>query len=162
MADYLPEETTVAEFCSRVSEVIGQSNWQAITQEMTDTFANLTRDFQFIHVDPKRAAASPFGGTIAHGFLTLSLIATMSFDVLPIFHDQIVSLNYGFDRVRFVSPVPVGARFRATFKLTQATPRSNGEVTLRFEVTVELEAQEKPCLVAEWLMLVRTNCAAAA
>lgn len=153
---------SVADFCKQTGQVIGRSDWRTITQEMTNTFADLAQDHQFIHVDPARSASGPYGGTIAHGFLTLALIAPMSFDVLPDFSDQEISLNYGFDRVRFVSPVPVGTRFRTTFKLLEGKKRSEREVLLRYEVMIEMEENVRPAIVAEWLVLINLAKSAAA
>ncbi|HEY4775799.1 MAG TPA: MaoC family dehydratase [Xanthobacteraceae bacterium] len=139
---------------SRVGQEIGVSEWHQLDQAMVDRFGEVTKDWQFIHVDPVRAKAeSPYGGTIAQGFLTLSLLSVMGFEALPRIVGQKIGLNYGFDKVRFLSPVPVGSRVRGRFVLTEVTPRSPTEILLRTRVTVEIAGQSKPALVAEWLNL---------
>jgi acyl dehydratase len=138
----------------RIGEEIGVSAWHLVDQERIDRFADVTEDHQFIHVDPARAAAeAPFGGTIAHGFLTLSLLARMGQEALPAIQGRAMGINYGFDRVRFLSPVPAGARLRARFVLGDVAMRSEKEVQLRYDVTVEIEGVAKPALAAEWLTL---------
>ena len=130
---------------------VGVSDWITVDQEMIDQFAKTTHDMQWIHIDPERAAAeTPFGGTIAHGFLTLSMLSAMSYDVLPKIEGESASINYGFDRVRFVTPVPGGARIRTHFDLVEAVPRGAGWM-LRLGATVELEGAPKPALTADWL-----------
>ena len=118
---------------------------------MIDAFAEVTRDRQFIHVDPERAAAKPFGGTVAHGFLTLSLLSAMAYDALPA--RKGFGVNYGFDRVRFVAPVRAGARVRGRFALIGRSPRGANETLTRLAVSIEIEGEAKPALVAEWLTL---------
>jgi len=130
------------------------SNWQIVSQEMIDRFADATNDHQFIHVDAVRAKAETgFGGTIAHGFLTLSLLSQMIVDAMPIIADRKMAINYGFDRVRFITPVPSGSRIRGHFKLAESNERKAGEIISRFEVSVEIDGVDKPALVAEWLGL---------
>jgi len=119
---------------------------------MIDAFAEVTLDRQFIHVDPARAARTPFGGTVAHGFLTLSLLSAMADDALPERKDG-VGVNYGFDRVRFSSPVKAGSRLRGRFSVIERTPRGPGETRTRLAVSVEIDGAPKPALVAEWLTL---------
>lgn len=140
---------SVGELEGRVGEELGSSPWLEVTQERIDAFAEATLDRQWIHVDPVRARASAWGGTVAHGFLTLSL--------LPFLLDQAVAVdgaratvNYGLDRVRFPAPVPAGARVRARVTLG-ACSRVEGGVQVAWEVTVEREGGERPCLVASWL-----------
>ena len=138
----------------RVGEEIGMSAWHEISQDMIDRFADVTSDHQFIHVDPVRAAAeAPFGGTVAHGFLTLSLLSVMAREALPSIEGQVMGVNYGFDRVRFVSPVRSGARVRGRFRLTAVQERSAGEISLHHHVTVEIDGDEKPALAADWITL---------
>ncbi|MFQ5567423.1 MAG: MaoC family dehydratase [Paracoccaceae bacterium] len=136
---------------ARVGEEIGVSDWLTIGQDRVDAFADLTGDHQFIHVDPARAAATPFGGTIAHGFLTLSLLTWFARGVRPRIEGTRHSVNYGFDRLRFVAPVPAGGRVRGRFRLTRLEERVPGEVTQHYEVTVEIEDGERPALVADWI-----------
>lgn len=131
------------------------SSWVTVTQPMIDAFADLTHDRQFIHVDPARAKAeTPFGGTIAHGFLTLSLLSQMAYEVLPEPAEAVMSINYGFDKLRFLSPVPSGARIRGRFKLLEFSERRAGEMLSRHDVTIEIENQDKPALAAQWLGVV--------
>jgi acyl dehydratase len=131
------------------------SSWIEVSQPMIDAFAELTNDRQFIHVDPQRAKAeTPFGGTIAHGFLTLSLLSQLAYEVLPAPAAAAMSINYGFDKLRFLSPVRSGSRIRARFKLLEFGERRAGEMLSRHAVTIEIEGQEKPALAAEWLGVV--------
>jgi acyl dehydratase len=129
------------------------SRWLLVDQARIDAFAKLTEDEQFIHVDPKRAAESPFGGTIAHGFLTLSLLSAMAYHALPRIEGSAHGVNYGFERVRFVRPVPSGTRVRGHFTLRAVTPRKAGEWQLTYDVSVEVEGTEKPALAATWLTM---------
>lgn len=131
---------------------IGVSRWFVVDQSRIDAFADATEDWQFIHIDPERAAeATPFGGTIAHGFLSLSLLSAMAYDAVPRLEGARMGVNYGFDRVRFLSPVAAGARVRGRFRLASAEERQPGEMTLTFEATIEIEGAEKPALAALWL-----------
>jgi acyl dehydratase len=137
------------------------SDWFTIDQARIDAFAELTGDKQFIHVDPKRAAETPFGGTIAHGFLTASMLSAMAIDCVPLAEGVAIAINYGFDRLRFIAPVRSGARIRGHFKLVEFGERKPGELASRYAVTVEIEGSEKPALAAEWLsVLVLENPAA--
>ena len=135
---------------ARVGQEVGVSPWVEITQERIDTFAKAIEDFQWIHVDPKRAKASPFGGTIAHGFLTLSLLSHLSEQTFS-FSDRRMGINYGLNRVRFTSPVPVGSRVRARFTLLKFEKIEGDGVQVTWTATVEIEGAKKPALVAEWL-----------
>ena len=135
----------------RAGAEIGVSEWIRIDQPMIDRFAALTGDEHPIHVDPAHAAALPLGRTIAHGFLTLSLLSRMSYEVCPAIEGARFPLNYGFDRVRFVAPVPVGSRVRAHFVLKRADEVAPAQRQLVYDVRVEIEGVEKPALVAEWL-----------
>ncbi|MEM9604592.1 MAG: MaoC family dehydratase [Pseudomonadota bacterium] len=128
------------------------SRWFTVSQDTIDTFAEVTHDPQFIHTDPVRAAAeTPFGGTIAHGFLSLSLLSAMAMDVLPRDGSVAMAVNYGFNRVRFVSPVPSGARVRGVFRVAARDLSTPGQQTTTFDVAVEIEGHDKPALVAEWI-----------
>ena len=143
---------SLRELESRVGEEIGVSPWVEITQERIDTFAKAIEDFQWIHVDPERAKRSPFGGTIAHGFLTLSLLPVMSYEVVPRQAQGAgMSINYGLNRVRFTSPVPVNSRVRARFTLHKFEKIEGDGVQVTWNVVVEIEGAAKPALVAEWL-----------
>jgi acyl dehydratase len=138
---------SIRELERRVGEEVGVSPWLHVTQERIDTFAKAIDDFQFIHVDPERARQTPFGGTIAHGFLTLSLLSHLSEQ----YSDRRVGVNYGLNRVRFTSPVPAGARVRARFTLAKYEPIEGNGVQVTWNTVVEIEGHDKPALVAEWI-----------
>ena len=140
----------LAELEGLVGTELGVSDWRIVTQEQVGRFADATDDHQWIHVDPERAAReSPYGGTVAHGFLSLSLIVALVSEVVEI-SDARFGINYGLDRVRFPAPVPVGSRVRGRVSLAGFEPLAGG-AQLRFMVTVEREGSEKPCVVAEWI-----------
>ena len=131
---------------------LGISPWIQLSQLMVNQFADITNDHQFIHIDPERATAeTPFGGTIAHGFLTLSQLTQMAASTLPVIKDVRMSINYGFDRIRFITPVRSDARVRAHFTLELAEERTAGEWTLHPDITVEIEHNERPALSAIWI-----------
>ena len=140
---------SIRELEPRVGEEVGVSPWVDITQERIDTFAKAIEDFQWIHVDPARAEHSAFGGTIAHGFLTLSLLSHLS-EATFSFSDRRMGINYGLNRVRFTAPVPSGARVRGRFTLAKYEPLEGG-VQVTWSTTVEIENAAKPALVAEWI-----------
>jgi acyl dehydratase len=134
--------------------LIGQetvSKWIEIDQKRINAFADATEDWQFIHVDPEAAKQTPFGGTIAHGFLTLSLLSAMTYDANPPLEGVAMGVNYGFDKLRFLAPVPAGSKVRGRFKLASAEDKGGGRWLIKHEVTVEIEGSDKPALVAEWL-----------
>jgi acyl dehydratase len=137
-----------------VGTEVGVSPWRIVSQTIIDKFADATDDHQFIHVDPARAASeTPFGGTIAHGFLLLSLLAAMTYETLPPIEGQGMGINYGFDKIRFVAPVKSGARIRARFLLADVNARPSGWVQMSYDVTIEIENALKPALTARWLTL---------
>ena len=142
--------TTIRSLESRVGQEVGVSPWIEVTQERIDGFAKAIGDFQWIHVDRERAKASPFGGTIAHGFLTLSLLSHLS-EMTFSYEERRMGINYGLNRVRFTAPVPAGARVRARFTLAKYEPLEGNGVQLTWNTLVELEGNDKPALVAEWL-----------
>ncbi len=139
----------LAGLLDRQGEQLGCTTWHQVDQATVDGFADLTDDHNPIHVDPARAAQTPYGGTIAHGFLTLSLLASHVNELLPV-PDASLSVNYGLDRVRFPAPVPVGARIRAGAELLEATAIDGG-VQVKVGARVEVEGAEKPAVVAECL-----------
>lgn len=141
---------SIRELKDRVGEEVGVSPWIEVTQERIDTFAKAIEDFQWIHVDRERAKSSPFGGTIAHGFLTLSLLSHLSEQTFS-FSDRRMGVNYGLNRVRFTSPVPSGARVRARFTLANYEPIEGNGVQVTWNVVIEIEGAPRPALVAEWL-----------
>lgn len=136
-----------------VGREVGVSDWRDVTQAMIDKFADATDDHQFIHVDPERAASTPFGGTIAHGFLTLSLLSTLAYETIPPLAGTAMGINVGFDKIRFVNPVKSGARLRARFVLADVNIRPSGYVQVAYDVTMEVEGQTRPALTARWLTL---------
>lgn len=141
-----------------VGTEIGVSQWRVITQEMINQFADATDDHQFIHIDPVRARKeTSFGGTIAHGFLTLSLLATLAYEVLPPVKGATMGINYGFDKIRFAQPVKSGARVRARFTLAKVKVRPSGFIEAAYDVTMEIEKSIKPAFVARWLTIAVLN-----
>ena len=146
----------LAEIRSKIGQPIGVSDWIEIPQDRITSFADATDDHQFIHVDPAAAAAAGLGGTIAHGFLTLSLLSRMAADVMLIPDTARMALNYGLDRVRFLAPVKSGKRVRGHFTLESADEKAPGQLLLKHLVTVEIEGEEKPALTAQWLGLIFT------
>lgn len=145
------QEISLAEYQQLIGHEVGLSNWFEINQDRINQFADVTEDHQFIHVDSNKAKDTPFGSTIAHGFLTLSLLVPMSVDAVPKIVGRKMGVNYGFDKVRFISPVKVGKRVRARFTLQSVEPKSASEFLTRTQVVVEIEGQEKPALIADWL-----------
>jgi len=141
---------SVRELETRVGQEVAVSPWLEVTQERIDTFAKAIDDFQWIHVDRERAKNSPFGKTIAHGFLTLSLLSNLSEQTFS-FSDRRMGINYGLNRVRFTSPVPVGSRVRARFTLAKFEKIEGNGVQVTWNVVVEMDGNAKPALVAEWL-----------
>ena len=143
--------TKTSELQSLIGQEVGVSRWFALDQARIDAFAGLTEDEQFIHVDPEAAKQTPFGGTIAHGFLTLSLMSAMSYDAVGALEGVTMGVNYGFDKLRFLAPVPVGSKVRGRFKLLSAEDKGGGRWLIKHEVTVEIDGGDKPALIAEWL-----------
>ena len=131
---------------------LGPSSWIDVTQERIDAFAATTDDPQWIHTDPERAAAGPFGGTIAHGFLTLSLVAPVSQRLMQV-SDAVMGVNYGLDRVRFPAPLPVGAQWRGGMEIVEVTEIPGG-VQIKSRITIEVKDSEKPACVADSLVRV--------
>ena len=138
-----------------VGQEIGVSSWHLIDQSRIDVYADVIEDHQFIHVDPERAKReTALGTTVAHGFLTMSLMSIMSYEVMPVVEGMTHGFNYGFDKLRFISPVRAGSRVRGRFTLTEATLRKPNELLSRTNVSVEIEGEAKPALVADWLGLL--------
>ncbi len=138
LADYLGKE-------------VGVSEWMVVDQDRINQFAEATGDHQYIHVDPERAAQTPFGTTIAHGFLTMSLMVLMGYEGSTKLNNTVMGINYGFDKLRFINPVKVNSRIRGRFKLLSAEEKKPNHYLLKHEVTVEIDGEEKPALIAEWL-----------
>ncbi len=144
---------SVRDYRGLVGQEVCVGEWTLIDQAMIDRFAELTGDRQFIHLDPERARRTPFGATIAHAFLVLSLLGGVGTEALPQIEDMAFGLNYGFERVRFTAPVRAGRRVRARFTLSAVDERSPGQLISTLAVTVEIEGEDKPALVADWLVL---------
>lgn len=142
------------EIRTRVGTEIGVSGWLAIDQPRIAAFADVTEDRQFIHVDPEAAAQTPFGGTVAHGFLSLSMLSRMAAEAMLIPDNVKMAVNYGLDRVRFIAPVRSGNRIRGRFTLDSIEEKAPGQLLMRHSVTVEIEGVDKPALTAQWLGLL--------
>lgn len=147
-------EATIEELQALSGKEAGVSSWVLVDQTRIDQFAVATGDDQWIHVDPARAAATPFGGTIAHGLLTLSLVPIMAYEALPSPSDVRMSLNYGYNKVRFTAPVRSGKRVRAHFKALALREVEPGRWDRITEVTVEIEGEPRPALVAEMISVI--------
>jgi acyl dehydratase len=147
---------TLDEIRGRVGSEVGVSSWLTMDQGRIEAFADATEDRQFIHVDPEAAAKTPFGGTIAHGFLTLSLLSRMAAEAMLVPEGVKMAVNYGLDRVRFIAPVKSGSRVRGRFTLDSVEEKAPGQSLLRHTVTVEIEGEDKPALTAVWLGLMFT------
>ncbi len=154
--DARPEGPTLVPIDAYRAHLNGEefvSDWLVVDQGMIDTFATATHDHQFIHVDPERAAAeTPFGGTIAHGFLTLSLLSILAYGAMPGVQGTRMGINYGFEKVRFLTPVKSGARVRGRFRLVGLTERAVS-VQSAWEAAIEIENAPKPALTAHWITL---------
>ena len=148
--------STLDEIRAKVGQSLGASDWVEVGQDRIGAFADATDDHQFIHIDPVLAAQTPFGGTIAHGFLSLSLLSRMAADVMQVPDTTKMAVNYGLDRVRFLAPVKAGKRVRGHFTLDAAEDKAPGQLLLKHTVTVEIEGEDKPALTAQWLGLIFT------
>lgn len=148
-------ELTMTGLSEHVGRELGVSDWVAIDQQRIDTFASCTGDHQWIHVDVARAKReSPFRGPIAHGYLTLAMVAPLAMQIGIIPRDAAAGLNYGIDKVRFLTPVPAGARVRLRVVLAGIEPREGGQVVMKTQNTLEVEGSKKPALIAETLALL--------
>jgi acyl dehydratase len=148
-------ETVTAEDLPRLAgKELPPSEWMAITQERVDQFAEATNDFQFIHVDPEKAAQTPFGGPIAHGFLSLSLLSYLNAQTAIVPENLVMGINYGSDKVRYLMPVRVGKRIRSRQKVLDVTEKKPGQWLMKTAVTVEIEDEETPALIAEILSMM--------
>src|SRR5476649_731453 len=138
-----------------VGQEVGVSSWHLVDQKRIDLYADVIEDHQFIHIDPERARReTSFGATVAHGFLTMSLLSIMSYEVMPVITGTTMGVNYGFDKLRFISPVRAGSRVRGRFMLAEAKLRTPNELFSRTHVSVEIEGEDKPALVADWISLI--------
>ncbi|MGD8326285.1 MAG: MaoC family dehydratase [Sphingomonadales bacterium] len=146
---------TIEEAEGLIGQELGVSEWTLIDQERINKFADVTADWQFIHIDPERAKAeTPFGSTIAHGYLTLSLLAGFAYQAVPGFEGAKMGVNYGLNKVRFLLPVRVNSRVRGRFALKSIEKKSETSIMAIYDVTVEIEGEDKPALVAEWVTMV--------
>ena len=148
-----PRLISVDDYRALAGTQLGTSGWRTLDQARIDTFAKVTEDHQYIHVDPVAARASPFGGTIAHGFLTLGMLSALAESVLPVPQGTTAGMNFGFNSLRFVAPVPSGAQIRGHFGLKAVADRAPGLLQSTLDVSIEIEGVAKPAMVAEWLVL---------
>jgi acyl dehydratase len=134
-----------------IGKEVGVSDWMVIDQDRINKFAEATGDHQYIHVDPERAAQTPFGCTIAHGFLTMSLLVKLGYQAGTKIENTAMVINYGLDKLRFINPVKVNSKIRARFELATVQQKKPDQYLLKHVVTIEIEGEEKPALIAEWL-----------
>jgi acyl dehydratase len=147
-------QDAIADAKTKIGTEVGVSNWITVDQEMIDKFATVTHDEQWIHIDPERAAAeTPFGGTIAHGFLTLSLASRFAYDCFNMLPGQVMGINYGMNKLRFLKPVLAGSRLRGRFTLQDVATKGPKNMLRTNLLTIEIEGEETPALIAEWLGL---------
>ncbi|HEX8571785.1 MAG TPA: MaoC family dehydratase [Allosphingosinicella sp.] len=145
---------SIDEIAAKVGSEVGVSGWILVDQARIDAFAEVTEDRQFIHVDPEAAARTPFGGTVAHGFLTLSLLSRMAEEAMLRPEGVKMGVNYGFERVRFLAPVRSGKRVRGRFRLDRFEEKRPGQFQFVHTVAVEIEGEDKPALVADWIGMI--------
>ena len=146
-----------SELSALIGTEIGASDWAVMDQNRINVFADVTEDHQFIHVNEEAAKLTPFGGTIAHGFLTLSMLSKFSESSGLVIEGVKMGVNYGFEKVRFLAPVPSGSKIRGRFNLKDAVEKKPGQFLLTYEVTVDIEGQDKPALIADWLAMQFTG-----
>lgn len=144
---------SINDFRNSAGTELGPSDWLLIDQERINRFADATGDYQFIHVDPEKAAATPFGSTIAHGFLSLSILPHLLAQIMPIPDGIVMGINYGTDKVRFSQPVKVNSRVRARARIEKVSARSGGQYMVKTKVTLEIENRQRPAVTAEMLSL---------
>lgn len=147
----MPQVISPEQLEEYIGKEVGVSDWLTVDQERINQFADATGDHQYIHVDPERAAQTPFGTTIAHGFLTTSLMVLMGYEGALKLDNAVMGINYGFDKLRFINPVKVNSKIRGRFTLLSAEQKKPNHYLLKHGVTVEIEGEEKPALIAEWL-----------
>ena len=144
---------SIEDFKNSAGAELGPSDWLLIDQDRIDRFADATNDYQFIHVDPEKAAATAFGGTIAHGFLSLSVLPSLLTQIIPIPDGMVMGINYGTDRVRFSLPVNVNSRVRARARIEKVNARSGGQFMVKIRATLEIENRQRPAVVADILSM---------
>ena len=140
-----------------VGKKTGVSRWFTVTQEQIDSFADATHDHQFIHIDPVKAKQTPFGSTIAHGFLSLSLLSAVAYDAGINLENTLMGLNYGFDKIRFLHPVNVNSKIRGHMVLAKVLEKKPGQFLFTWDVSIEIDSVEKPALTAQWLTMTIIN-----
>ena len=145
---------TLDELKSYTGKEIGVSEWFTLDQEKINRFADVTEDHMFLHVNPELAAGTPFGGTIAHGLFTLSMVPVMAYQAMPGVSGTKMGVNYGYNKVRFMAPVKSGKRIRGRFVVKGVEPQDGGRMQILQDVTVEIEGESKPALAAEWITMV--------
>ena len=145
---------SLEEIKAYVGKEIGVSDWFQLDQEKINRFADLTEDHMFLHVNPEAAKATPFGGTIAHGLLTLSMMPVMAYQAMPGVSGTKMGVNYGYNKVRFMAPVKSGKRIRGRFTVKAVEPQSGGRIQIVQDVAIEVEGEPKPALAAEWITMV--------
>ena len=153
----MPTVVPASELKDQIGQTLGPSEWFAIDQDRINAFADVTIDHQFIHIDPDKAKLTPFGTTVAHGFLTLSLLTHLTSETSLMPEGTVMGVNYGFDKVRFIQPIKVGQQVRATVVPMTVLERGPGQYLIKSEVTVEIDGEDKPAVVAEWLGLLFTG-----
>jgi len=146
-----------SDLSSLIGTEIGTSEWAVMDQDRINVFADVTEDHQFIHINEEAAKKTPFGGTIAHGFLTLSMLSKFSEGSGLVIEGVKMGVNYGFEKVRFLAPVPSGSKIRGRFNLKDVVEKKPGQFLLTYEVTVDIEGQDKPALIADWLAMQFTG-----
>ncbi len=150
-----PQKTmTLEEVQSHVGQEVGVSDWFPMDQDRISAFADITEDHMFLHVDPEAAAATPFGGTIAHGLLTLSMMPVMAYQVVPGIAGTKMGVNYGYNKIRFMAPVRSGKRIRGRFVVKSVEPKAGGRMQITHDATIEIEGEDKPALAGEWITMV--------
>ena len=151
----MPSNIHLKDIRALVGTELGLSRWFTVHPPMNDRYADATQHHHYNQPDPARAPETPSGGTIAHGFLTLSLLSAMNYDCVPRIIEQTMGINYGFEKVRFMTPVRSGARVRGRFLLAEARFRGAGMLTIRYDVSVEIENERKPALTADWITIIQ-------
>ena len=147
-------ENARAKMESQIGQEVGVSKWILVDQPMINKFADVTHDNQWIHIDPARAASeTPFGGAIAHGFLSLSLASRFAYDCFSMAEGQVMGINYGFNKLRFLNPVKAGSKLRGRFTMKSVTKRNATDLLRETALTIEIEGEQTPALVADWLGL---------
>jgi len=145
------ETKTLEEAKTMIGQESGVSEWVEMSQERINQFADVTEDHQFIHINPEMAKMTPFGGTVAHGFLTLSMLAKMGEKASVVLEGTKMGVNYGFDKIRFLAPVPSGAKIRGRFIVAAVDEKRPGQTLITYDVSVEIEGGDKPALIAQWM-----------